>query len=482
MFKNRALIKTLFIGSLACILLQCSKSDPYPGPTPGPNPDDESGIIETYLTSGDQKNLLKRLSPIKPGGRLSSFNVVLDSTTLYQEMDGFGAALTGSSAYLLKNMSSSKRAELLQKLFNPSNGIGMSYLRLTIGSSDFSLGNYSYCDTDDIKQFDIPATDRRDLLPVLKEILAIKPDIKILGSPWSAPAWMKQNNSMNGGRLISTPETYTAFAEYLVKYIQAFAQEGITIDAITLQNEPLHETGGYPTMKMEWEEQNEIIKNYLGPRFVSENIKTKIIIYDHNWDMWSYPNNILKDPVTRTFVDGSGFHGYGGTYPTMGSLHDMHPDKGLYFTEQSAGGWGEGFAGDLKWHSENIFTGPINNWSKNVLMWNLALNPQSGPTNGGCTNCRGVATISGDAYTFNEEYYIIGHFSKFIRKGAQRIKYSINGNYTSFFCSAFLNTDGSKVLFAANNSNSAQNFNVRCGNREFNYIIPAVAVVTFTWK
>ncbi|MDR1226149.1 MAG: glucan endo-1,6-beta-glucosidase [Prevotellaceae bacterium] len=482
MLNKKTLIKALLAGGLTCCLLQCSDPSPSPGFTPEPAPDDETGIVEVYLTTGDQQNLLKRLTPIKLGGKLAGFTISLDSTVLHQEMDGFGAALTGSSAYLLKNMLDAKRAEILQKIFDPSNGIGMSYLRLTIGSSDFSLGNYSYCDLADITRFGIPDIDQRDLLPVLKEILAINPDLKILASPWSAPAWMKQNNHMNGGSLIATPEIYAAFADYFVKYVEAFEQEGIRIDAITLQNEPLHETGGYPTMKMEWQEQSEIIKNYLGPRFVANNITTKIIIYDHNWDMWSYPNNILKDPETQVFVDGSGFHGYGGTYPAMGTLHNLHPDKALYFTEQSAGGWGDGFAGDLKWHAENIFTGPINNWSKNVLMWNLALNPQSGPTNGGCTNCRGVATISGNAYSFNEEYYIIGHFSKFVHKGACRITHSLTGSCSNFFCSAFINANGSKVLFAANNSNVAQNFNVRCGNREFNYIIPAISVVTFTWK
>jgi glucosylceramidase len=195
-------------------------------------------------------------------------------------------------------MSAQNRKKLLDDLFDPEKGIGINYLRITIGSSDFSIGTYSYCDSPDINKFDIPEIDRNELLPVLKEILEINPTMKILASPWSAPAWMKSNNSMYGGSLRGE-EVYNDFAEYFVRYVQVFEQEGIHIDALTIQNEPMYETGGYPTMKMLWQEQNKIIRDYLGPKFIANGIQTKIIIWDHNFDMSYYPINILNDPVTR---------------------------------------------------------------------------------------------------------------------------------------------------------------------------------------
>jgi len=295
-------------------------------PVPTPTPQDSVGDVSVWLTTGNESCLLKKMAPINFSRDFADFTIVIDTTTTYQYIDGFGAALTGSSAHLIHQMSAQNRKKLLDDLFDPEKGIGINYLRITIGSSDFSIGTYSYCDSPDINKFDIPEIDRNELLPVLKEILEINPSMKILASPWSAPAWMKSNNSMYGGSL-KGEEVYNDFAEYFVRYVQVFEQEGIHIDALTIQNEPMHETGGYPTMKMLWQEQNKIIRDYLGPKFIANGIQTKIVIWDHNFDMSYYPINILNDPVTRQYVNGTGWHGYGGNASAIDQVTALYPDK-----------------------------------------------------------------------------------------------------------------------------------------------------------
>lgn len=445
---------------------------------------DSAGAIAIHLTTGNEAYLLKRQAT-DFSKEVADFTISLDTAVSYQAMDGFGAALTGASAYLINRMNPTDKAKLLEDLFDPHKGIGLNYLRITIGSSDFSIGTYSYCDQPDINSFAIPDRDKEDLLPVLKLILKINPDIKILASPWSAPAWMKRNNSMYGGSLKGS-EVYKDFAEYFVRYVRAFEAEGITIDAVTIQNEPMYETGGYPTMKMPWEEQNIIIRDYLGPRFAEQGIKTKIIIWDHNFDMAYYPINILNDPQTRRYVAGTGWHGYGGLASAIDEVQALHPDKDVYFTEQSGGGWNtDTRMGNMFWYMKNFLMASVNRGSKNFIMWNLALNPQSGPTTttGGCPNCRGVVTIKPDhTYIRNEEYYLLGHFSKFVRLGAQRIKNTAFNLPDDMTLAAFMNTDGSKVVVVMNRSGVSRKYNVRCGKRRFLYNQPNESVVSFHFQ
>jgi len=477
MFKPSVFIQLLLIFTFSC-------KDPV-NPPVVEVPVDTTKAVKVFLTTHNEVFLLRQQNSFDFSRELGNFTITIDTTVTYQSMDGFGAALTGSSAFLLKNLNAQRRDSILRDLFDPDKGIGINYLRLTIGSSDFNIGTYSYCDTGNIEDFAIPQRDRTDLLPVLKEILAINPTIKILASPWSAPAWMKKNNSMYGGSL-KGPEVYPAFAEYFVKYVKAFAAEGIHIDAITIQNEPMHETGGYPTMKMLWEEQNIIIRDFLGPRFRDEKLTTKIIIWDHNFDMHYYPMNILNDPVTRTFVDGTGWHGYGGNASAIDILQAVHPDKNVYFTEQSGGEWNtDTRMGNMFYYMREFLMATVNRGSKNFILWNLALNPQNGPTTttGGCQTCRGVITIRNDGtYLRNEEYYLLGHFAKFVRLGAMRIANSGSNTPAGVTVSSFLNTDGSKVVVILNRSGIRQNYNIRCGNRRFIYNQLNESVVTFKFK
>lgn len=462
------------------VLLSCK--DPVTPPDIEPVTIDTTKSVRVWLTTGNEAYKLEQRNSLEFSREFGDFTIQIDTTTTYQRMDGFGAALTGSSAFLLKNLPAHQRDSILRDLFDPQKGIGINYLRLTIGSSDFSIGIYSYADGGTIESFAIPERDRIDLLPVLKEILAINPTIKILASPWSAPAWMKKNNSMLGGSLRG-PEVYADFAEYFVRYVKAFAAEGITIDAITLQNEPMHQTNGYPTMLMEWTEQNEIIRDYLGPAFKANNLSTKIIIWDHNFDMSYYPMNILNDPVTRTFVDGTGWHGYGGNASAIDRVQEAHPDKNVYFTEQSGGGWNTDTPmGNMFYYMREFLMASVNRGSKNFIMWNLALNPDHGPTttSGGCQNCRGVITIRPDgSYLRNEEYFLIGHFSKFVRLNAVRVENSTTNPVGGITVSSFMNTDGSKVVVVMNRSGNKLKYAVRCGDRKFAYEQYNESVVTF---
>ncbi len=443
------------------------------------------GDVDVWLTSGNEIFLLREQNGVDFSRELGDFTITIDSTQSYQSIDGFGAALTGSSAFLLKNLTADRRDSILHDLFDPNKGIGINYLRLTIGSSDFSIGTYSYCDTGNMNDFAIPEIDKRDLLPVLKEILAINPSIKILASPWSAPAWMKNNNSMYGGSL-KGPSVYADFAEYFVKYVQAFEAEGIHIDAITIQNEPEYATSGYPTMKMLWTEQNIIIRDFLGPRFVAEGINTKIIIWDHNFDMAYYPMNILNDQDTRKYVDGVGWHGYVGNATAIDAITAAHPDKNVYFTEQSGGEWNtDTRMGNMFYYMKNFLMGSVNRGSKNFIMWNLVLNEDNGPntTEGGCHTCRGVITVRDNgSYIRNEEYYLLGHYAKFVRLDAKRIYNSSSNLPSGINVSSFQNTDGTKTVVVMNRSGKRQSYNIRCGSRKFLYNQLNESVVTLYFK
>ena len=482
----------VYIG-LAVLLFSCSGSQDdstKPGP---PQPVAETGNVignaQVWITNGAKSKLLNKQSSgasIYDSNATTDPSISIDFSQKYQEIEGFGAALTGSSALVINSMGTAQKEALIKDLFSPSEGIGLSYLRLTIGASDFSVSNFSYNDlpqgsTDPaLNGFSI-AQDETDVIPVLKTALTYSPNIKIMGSPWSAPAWMKTSGSMNGGSL--KPEWFDAYGSYFVKYINAYAAHGIRIDAITPQNEPLHEIGSYPTMKMTAPDQANFIKNSLGPKFKAAGINTKIIAYDHNFDVPSYPLTVLGDANAAQYIDGSAFHAYGGDVSAMNQVHAAFPDKNLYFTEVSGGEWSTDFASNLKWNIGNIFIGTTRNWSKNVLLWNLALNTNYGPTNGGCTNCRGVVTInSSGTVTKNVEYYALAHFAKFIKPGAKRVNSTEFDNSQGLKNVAFVNPDGSKILVVLNESEAVRKFAVKIDDKKIVYSLESTAVATFVWE
>lgn len=438
-----------------------------------------------FVTTGDRHKLFKEDPTLLSDADGTTILVTVDANTKLQQIDGFGAALTGSSAYLINKLPPLQRDSLLNGLFNRITGIGISYLRITIGASDFSLSDFTYNDmpkgkTDPgLKNFTI-VPDRADVIPTLKRILAINPEIKIMATPWTAPAWMKTNNSLKGGELRT--QFYSAYADYFVKYIKAYEEEGIPIHAVTPQNEPLHHAANYPCMSMSAFQQLDFVKNHLGPKFRSGKVSTGIILYDHNWDNTGYAISILNDAEAKKFVLGSAFHAYAGSVSAMSTVHNAHPDKGLYFTEISGGRWATSFSDNLMWNMENIFIGTMNNWSRNVLFWNLALDQNDGPTNNGCSNCRGVITLDGTTrlVTKNEEYYALAHFSKFVRPGAHRITIHAK-EVAQLYHVAFINEDGSRVFVAANNASTSVLLNVREGDQQHVVTVPAKAVITLVW-
>ena len=366
--------------------------------------------VSVWLTNNDRSALFEQQPAALnfSSAKTSKATIIVDDTKTFQHMDGFGFALTGGSAMHIIKMNAEARNELLHRLFDTTgNAIGISYLRLSIGASDLNARVFSYDDVAGdtaLAHFDL-ADDKADVIPVMKEIIAINPNIKIMGSPWSPPAWMKNNNDTRGGRL--KPDYYDVYANYLVKYIEAMAQNGITIDAITIQNEPLH-PGNNPSLLMVAPDQADFIKYHLGPLFKSKNIQTKIIVYDHNADRPDYPISILDDAEAAKYIDGSGFHLYNGAIEALTDVHNAHPNKNIYFTEQMVVQFNRG--GDdtddmskinITWPVNSLIIGAPRNWSKNVLLWNLAADAEFKPytDRGGCPVCQGAVTIDKNSVT-----------------------------------------------------------------------------------
>ncbi len=447
-------------------------------------PASEINSVRVWITTADRTNELTEIASMQFNQTHTGDGVIeIDTAITYQTMDGFGFALTGGSAMLLRTkMNDQQRAALLRELFlTEANGIGISYLRVSMGASDLDERVFSYNDlptgkTDPkLTRFSLDY-DTLHLIPVLKEILALNPKIKIMASPWSPPAWMKTNKHPKGGSLM--PEFYHVYANYFVRYIQEMANEGIDIDAITIQNEP-ENPNNTPSLLMTAPEQSEFIKKHLGPAFQKADLKTRIVLFDHNCDHPEYPIAILNDAETNPYVDGSAFHLYLGEISALSKVHDAHPDKNIYFTEQWTSGKGE-FGGDLRWHAKNLLIGAPRNWSRNVLEWNLAADKNFDPhtDEGGCTQCMGALTI-GDSVTRNVSYYVIGHASKFVPPGSVRISSTVVDNLHSV---AFLTPEGKKVLIVVNDNDVLKSFSIRDKGNLASSSLPSGAVGTYVWN
>jgi glucosylceramidase len=468
--------------------------------------------IEAWVTLPDRTQLFTQQSERIPftnaTGRGGGIPIVIDEQLTMQTIDGFGFALTGGSAEHMIKMSRAERAKLIRELFaTDGNNLGVSYLRLSIGASDLNSFVFSYNDlpegeTDfELAKFDL-GQDKLDVIPVLKEILAINPKIMILASPWSPPVWMKTNGRVKAGSL--KPECYDVYARYFVKYIQEMAKEGITIDAITIQNEPIN-ANNTPSMRMNAAEQTDFIKNHLGPAFKANNISTKIVVFNHNLDRPDYALTIYRDPEAAQYVDGSGFHHYGGDMSAMTILHNARPDKHVYFTEQmvieTPGAVPMAIAAQVRRMLINV----TQNWSRNVLLWNLAADPDNKPhtDDGGCPMCQGAVTILGDQVSRNLAYYVIAHASKFVRPGSVRIGSTNKGdmsvtlttdeeqrevvrvmpieNATALPNVAFRTPDGKIVLIVANDTFATNAFSIQHNGQFANIRLQPGAVGTYVW-
>ena len=442
--------------------------------------------VQAWVTTGDQAKLMSREKDASFRSAAPTGTVIdIDPGTRYQEITGFGASITDASAILIRNkLDEKQRNALMQELFGTP-GLGLSFTRLTIGASDFSTRNYSFDDmpkgeTDyELKHFSIEP-NRADVLPTVKHALAINPQLKVMASPWSAPGWMKTSDSLIKGSL--KPEAYRAFAQYLVRYVDAYKAEGVPMFALTLQNEPHFEPADYNGMRVDPASRAAFIGGHLGPLLEKAHPETRILDWDHNWDEMYSPAQVLADKKANKYVDGVAWHCYGGDVRVMGALHDAYPDKETWFTECSGGDWAPNWDDNLQFFAGTLIIKGTRGWAKGVLLWNLALDENKGPFVGGCRTCRGVVTIDSKtgAISRNVEYYALAHASRFVRPGAVRIASTSGVN--DLDTAAFRNTDGSTALLVANPAKAARTFSVRLDKRSFTYTVPARSIATFAWK
>jgi glucosylceramidase len=414
---------------------------------------------ELYLSQPKQKSFFQKTENLYSEFR--GAKIVVHPEQTFQSIDGFGFTLTGGSAQLIQQLEPAKRAALLQELFGKN---GISVLRIGVGATDLDATVFSY--EDKPKKFSLDPS-KADLIPVLQQIIAINPAIKLMATPWSPPTWMKDNGESKGGSLLE--KHYTTYANYLATYIEKMANEGITIWALTPQNEPLH-PGNNPSMYMSSQMQANFIKTALGPVFKKRKITTKIIVYDHNCDHPEYAIDLLNDAEAKQYVSGSAFHLYNGDISALSKVKAAHPDKDLYFTEQWTGYKGD-FTGDFMWHVKNVILGAVNNHAKTAIEWNLANDPSYGPhTPGGCTECLGALTISGQDITRNQSYYIVMQAARFVPAGSVRLGIDVPEGIQA---AAFKRPDGKTVLLVQNEGRK-KNLSVEKLNLE----IPAESVLT----
>jgi len=449
----------------------------------------KSRAVAVWLTTGDQRHLLERQEDLmwqkreSGDGQPPLLTVREDET--FQTIDGFGAAVTGSSAYLInRKLTAEQQKVLLDDLFT-AQGINIGFVRHTIGASDFNVGgSYTYDDVAEgtdyaLERFSIAKDE--DVLAVLQKTLALHPGLKVMGSPWSAPAWMKTGKELNGGSLNEEDSgIMAAYADYFARYIEAYRERGVPIYAITPQNEPLHETANYPSMRMSPLTQADFIGNHLGPTLAKRGLDSKIIAYDHNWDNIDYADLVLGDPKAAPYTDGSAWHCYAGEPGSQQAVYNSHPDKNIYFTECSGGAWANDFGDNLAWNLSTLIIGATRNHAKAVLLWNMALDEQAGPQNGGCSDCRGVVTVQDNGEVVkNVEYYAIGHASKFVQDGAVRI--GSDEETDGLEQVAFRNPDGSLALITVNTGGEELRFTVDWGGQAFDYALPPKSAATFQW-
>jgi glucosylceramidase len=406
---------------------------------------------EVFLSLPIQKSFFQKTDNLSAD--FSGAKVIIHPEQTFQSMDGFGFTLTGGSAQLIQALEPSNKAALLQELFGKN---GISVLRIGVGATDLDATVFSY--EDKPRKFSLEPS-KADLIPLLQQIITINPDIKIMATPWSPPVWMKDNGESKGGSLLE--KHYQTYAIYLAKYIQAMAKEGINIWALTPQNEPLH-PGNNPSMLMTSQMQTNFIKTALGPEFKKRNITTKIIVYDHNCDHPEYAIDLLNDADAKQYVSGSAFHLYNGDISALSKVKAAHPDKDLYFTEQWTGYKGD-FTGDFMWHIKNVILGAVNNHSKTAIEWNLANDPTYGPhTPGGCTECLGALTISGQDIVKNQSYYIVMQAARFVPAGSIRLGVEVPEGIQA---AAFKRPDG-KIVLLVQNEGRKKNISIKKINLE----------------
>lgn len=445
--------------------------------------------LRVWVTTGDRSQLLAAQPPsgVAKAGEVAGLPVVaVDAKERHQTIVGFGGAITDASAWLIQTkLTPVQRDKLLRELYGRGEGgMGFSFTRITIGASDFSLDHYSLDDTPGgaadpkLEHFSLKRP-REYVFPTVRAALKINPDLKVMASPWSAPAWMKTSGSLIQGQL--KPEAYPVYADFFARYVKEAAKVGVPTDYLSIQNEPDFEPDSYPGMRWLAKDRARFFGENLAPVFKREKVTTKVLDWDHNWDQPQQPTTVLADPKVRAFLAGVAWHCYAGNVSAQQPVTDANPDKEVFLTECSGGEWAPKFDDSFAWMVENLIIGSVRGGSRGVLMWNLALDETFGPHKGGCGDCRPFVTIDSKtgAITRTQEYYAFGHASRFVKPGATRI--GSPAKVGDLRTVAFQNRDGGRVLIVQNVGKEPVVFAITEGGKPFKASLPARSVGTFTW-
>jgi glucosylceramidase len=474
---------------LAALPAACTASRvTAPSPKPEAHATAASPVVTAWTTSADHRLALARQTlPFDAAtAAVAVADISIDPAARRQQIVGFGAAITDASAWVLQHdMTAAQREPLMRELFSrEGDGIGLGFTRLTIGASDFSRRHYSLDDSPagrpdpQLRYFSI-APNLDDVVPVTRQALAINPELQVMASPWSAPGWMKDSGSLVKGSL--RDDAVDAFARYLVRYVDAYAAQGIPIFALTVQNEPAFEPEDYPGMRLQARQRIRIVRA-LGPLLAARANPVSILEWDHNWDKPEEPTAVLSDPQANRYIAGVAWHCYGGDVSAQDQVHDAFPDKDAWLTECSGGDWEPVKSGGLSGQVRTLIVDTTRHWARGVLFWNLALDEHGGPHSGGCATCRGLVTVqsSNGAVTRTDDYYALAHASRFVLRDAYRIDSTSPGNGLDDV--AFRNPDGSLVLIVANSGRTARSFVAQAQGKRFHAALEPGSVATYVWR
>ncbi|GAB3904726.1 ricin-type beta-trefoil lectin domain protein [Kibdelosporangium lantanae] len=450
---------------------------------------EQVNIWLTTTNDGAGRNVTRGLQQQAPvnftaGTGSGQVTINVNENTTYQPFEGAGASFTDSAAWLMNSsglLSAATRNDVMTKLFSPTQGIGVSFLRNPMGASDLARFSYTYDDgaaDPSLSRFSI-AHDMADVVPLTKQALQLNPGTKVMGSPWSVPPWMKDNNDYKLGWVQS--QYYPALAQYFVKYVQAMGQQGIPINYVTINNEPTC-CATYPSTMWNGSGLAFFAKNNLLPALQNAGLSTKVLALDWNWDQYqSFAAPTMDDAAIRNHPNfgGMAWHGYGGNVSQQTTVHNQYPGVPAYDTEHSGGTW------IVNQQNEDMLNmiDYTRNWGRAWVKWSLAIDQAHNPHNGGCDVCTGLITVhNGDGRNgqvdYTVEYYTMGHLTKFVRQGAVRIDSNDNGSVRNV---AWKNPDGSKALIAYNTTGSTQSVRVNWGGQSFTYSLPTKTSATFTW-
>ena len=449
-----------------------------------------------FTTSVGGLRLAESKIPLMRPSTAAAYRVLPTGKT-FQTVDGFGLAITQASCYNLLKMSPADRTAFLTEVFDRERGMGSSLIRVCIGGSDFSMDEFTWCDEPGLEHFAVHPLDEQYLFPILDEIYAINPAVKIIASPWSAPLWMKvgedgktPHSQWYAGHLGEA--YYQDYAQYFVRWIREMQRRGYDILAVTLQNEPLNRGNSMSTY-MSWQEQSNFIKWAIGPAFAAAGLQTKVLVFDHNYSydgdygQQDYPAHIFEDPEAGRYVHGSAWHNYGGSVSVLDGVHERFPDKEIYFTEASIGTWNYSFEDCLIHDFRDIFLGTLGRWGKGVTLWNLMLDYQGKPFRPrGCSTCYGAVSIDASDYSLesivrNSHYYDVAHCSKVLQPGAVRLGTS-GYSAAGLAYQLYRNPDGSYAALILNETGSDALLNFVTDNYAVACRIPARAIQSVTWS